>query len=104
MNQKVKTVYIGKTDIYEWTQGVGKNTLMPILLDSCEELIKKKLEKKLAVRIEAEIRGNSKAFDFVIQQEGVEDTLSKILDWALYEEEYEMCQRVQELVEKVNQF
>ena len=32
------------------------------------------------------------------------DTLNKILEWSLEEEEYEMCQRVKELQEKIQRF
>ena len=30
--ETVKKIYIGNTDIFEWTQGVGKDMLMPLLL------------------------------------------------------------------------
>jgi hypothetical protein len=92
-------IYIGDTDIFEWTMGVGKETLMPELLVGCEELLYNDLEEVRCVRVEATIRGKKKAFDFNVRRIGVGDTLEKIMEWALGNEEYEMCQRVQSLNE-----
>ena len=52
------------------------------------------------------IRGDNKAFDFFVKRNEIEDTLSKIMDWALAEEEYEVCERVKNLNEYLenNQF
>lgn len=99
--------YIGETDIFEWTQGAGKPILMPELLCACEELLYNDLLEIKAARIEASIRGKKKAFDFMVKRSGIDDTLEKIMNWALGEEEYEMCSRVknlQEFLDKENQF
>lgn len=100
--EKVFTAHIGETDIFEWTQGVGKSILMPILLKSCEEVIYNNLEEKLAARINFSLKGNPKIYDFVVKLDGVEDTLEKILQWALGEEEYEMCQQIKYLQEYIS--
>lgn len=92
-------IYIGDTDIYEWTMGVGKSILMPELLIGCEELLYNDLDEVTCVRVEALVRGKAKAFDFNVRQVGVEDTLEKIMEWSLSNEEYEMCQRVRNLNE-----
>jgi hypothetical protein len=39
MNKKVFTAHIGETDVHEWTQGVGKQILMPILFKIVQELL-----------------------------------------------------------------
>ena len=60
-----------------------------------------------AVRVEAVIKGKKKSFDFLVKRNGIDDTLEKIMGWSLQEEEYEMCQRVKNLQEKLdkeNQF
>ena len=45
------------------------------------------------------IRGKSRAYDFNVERSHVSDTLDKILKWALIEEEYEICERVKNLNE-----
>lgn len=97
--KKILTVHIGDTDIYEWTMGEGKDTLMPELLVGCEEILYNELDEVKCVRVEAIIRGTQKAFDFNVRRSHIEDTLDKILEWALNEEEYEMCERVKNLNE-----
>ena len=96
------TVYIGETDIFEWTQGVGKSIMMPELLCSCEKLLYDDLLEIKAVRVEASIKGNKKSFDFLVKRDGIDDTLEKIMNWAISEEEYEMCQRVKNLQDYLN--
>lgn len=104
--KKILTIHIGDTDIYEWTMGVGKSHLMPELLIGCEELLYNELDEVKCVRVEAQIRKQKKAFDFSVQRKSIGDTLDKILEWALNEEEYEMCERVKNLNEYIenNQF
>jgi hypothetical protein len=97
--KKILTVHIGKIDIFEWTIGTGKDILMPELLVGCEELLYNDLDEVRCLRVEAEIRGKQKAFDFSVKAEGVHDTLEKIMQWALENEEYETCSRVRDLIE-----
>lgn len=102
--KKIFTVHIGKNDIYEWTMGIGKETLMPELLVGCEELLYNDLEEVKCLRVESLIRGKQKAFDFSVKKEGVGDTLDKIMQWALENEEYETCSRVKNLMNKLESF
>ena len=44
-----------------------------------------------------------KAFDFFVTFNAVDDTLNKIMKWALQEEEYEMCSKIKKLQEKINE-
>jgi len=99
--ERVFTVHIGETDIFEWTQGIGKSVLMPILLKVCEEVIYDNLEEKVAAKIQFSLKGKPKIYDFVVKFDGIEDTLEKIMGWALDEEEYEMCQSIKYLQEYV---
>lgn len=101
-DKKILTIYIGKTDIYEWTMGKGKNILMPELLVGCEELLYNDLDEVKCLRVEANVRNNQKAFDFSVKSDGVNETLDKIMEWALYNEEYEICERVKNLNEYIN--
>ena len=103
MNEdKVLTVHIGETDIFEWTQGIGKAVLMPVLLKTCEEVIYDNQEEKLAARIQLSLKGKPKIYDFVVKFDCIEDTLEKIMGWALEEEKYEMCQEVKYLQDYTN--
>lgn len=97
--KKILTVHIGKIDIFEWTMGSGKDILMPELLIGCEELLYNDLDEVMCLRVEAQIRNEKKAFDFSVKSEEVHDTLSKIMEWALDNEEYETCTRVRDLLE-----
>jgi len=99
--EKVFTVHIGETDIFEWTQGIGKSILMPILLKVCEEVIYDNLEEKVAAKIQFSLKGKPKIYDFVVKFDGIEDTLEKIMGWALEEEKYEMCRDIKYLQDYV---
>jgi|SRR6056300_498293 hypothetical protein len=101
---RVKTIHIGDKDIYEWTMGEGKSVMMPIILKSANKLMNSDLDEVRCLRVEAVIRGNSKAFDFYVKRKEIRDTLSKIMEWALEEEEYEMCNEVKRLNEKLEHF
>lgn len=104
MTKKVKTIHIGKKDIYEWTMGEGKSMLMPLLFDASKKVILEDIKELKAFRVEAEIRGNQKAFDFWVKLDEIESTLSKILEWALEEENYEMCNEIKKLENKIENF
>jgi hypothetical protein len=95
--KKILTVYIGSNDIFEWATDTGKSILMPELLVGCEELLYNDLLQVKCLRVESFVRGEHKAFDFSITRDGYEDTLIKIMEWALENEEYEMCSRVHNL-------
>lgn len=100
-------VYIGDDDIQTWTQGIGKETLMPEMFDACKEIITGDLNKLQFARVEATIRGKKKAFDFFVEIEGIHDTLEKLMEWSLEEEKYMMCseiQKLQEIVDNDNTF
>lgn len=101
---KIKTIHIGDKDIYHWTMYEGKSTMMPILLESSKKLIKDNLDSIKCLRVEAIIRGESKAFDFFVKREELSDTLSKIMDWAIEEEEYEMCNEIKILHQKYSEY
>ena len=104
MEETVFTAYIGDTDPKEWFQsGEGKAVLMPVLFKVSEEVIEDKIEEKHAARVEAQIRGKMKAFDFFVTFNAVDDTLNKIMKWALQEEEYEMCSKIKKLQGKINE-
>jgi hypothetical protein len=100
-------IYIGKDDIQEWTQGIGKYTLMPAMFECCKTMLNEDLNKLQFARVEAIIRGKSKAFDFFVEMEGIWDTIEKLMEWAIEEEEYEMCseiKKLEELLDKDNTF
>jgi hypothetical protein len=92
--KKILSVYIGRNDIFEWTQGKGKDILMPELLVGCEELLYNDLDEVLCLRVESLVRENQVSFDFKITKNGVNETLDKVMEWAIDNEEYEICQRI----------
>ena len=53
-------IYIGDDDIQEWTQGIGKITLMPAMFECCKTCYQLKIKKLQFARVEAIIRGNKK--------------------------------------------
>lgn len=101
---KVKTIYIGKKDIYSWTIDEGKSIMMPILFEFSKKLIEQDLDELKCLRVEAIIRGENKAFDFFVKRNEISDTLSKILEWALEEEEYEICNEIKNLENRLEYF
>jgi hypothetical protein len=106
--RKILTIYIGNSDIFEWATNKGKSILMSELLVGCEELLYNELTEVKCLRVESFVRGKHMAYDFSIYKDGYEETLEKIMDWALENEEYEICQRVTELQnytnKKINEF
>jgi hypothetical protein len=98
-SKKILSVYIGKNDIFEWTKGGGKDILMPELLVGCEELLYEDKDEILCLRVESLVRGTQMSFDFKVNRNGVSETLEKIMEWALQNEEYEICERVKNLNE-----
>ena len=40
-------------------------------------------------------------FNFYVKRDDLSDTLDKIMEWALEEEEYEICARVKKVEEKL---
>lgn len=95
--ETVFTVHIGETDIYEWSQGVGKGILMPVLLEVCGEIIYSDVEEQIAARVNFSLKGKPKIYDFVVKRKGIWDTLNKIMNWTIEEEKYEMSQKVKVL-------
>jgi hypothetical protein len=101
MDKKVFTAHIGETDVQEWTQGIGKHILMPILFKVVQELLDSDEDEMIAARIEFLLRGNSKAYNFIVKKDGVDDTLSKMIGWAIDEEKYEMCSEIKKVQDKL---
>lgn len=101
INEQVFTVHIGETDIQEWIQGVGKRVLMPILFEVCKAVIEDEEEERIAARVQFSLKGKPKIYDFIVKLEGVGDTLNKIMNWAIEEEEYEMCGKIKNTQERL---
>ena len=100
-------VYIGDDDIQTWTQGIGKETLMPEMFVACKQVVSENLSRIQFARVEATVRGIKKAFDFFVEIDGIHDTLEILMEWSLEEEKYEMCaeiQKFQEFVDNDNTF
>jgi hypothetical protein len=99
----ILTIYLGDDDMETWVRGVGKSIIMPSLLHGCEVIVKTKIETKLCVLIITEIDFKTFKYHISVRRASMEDTLDKIMDWALSSEEYEMCARVQKLQTILNE-
>ena len=95
-------IYIGNDDIQEWTQGIGKHTLMPAMFECCKTIVKEELEKLQFARVECSIRSKKRAFDFFVELAGISDTIDRLMEWALEEEKYEMCSEIKKLEERIS--
>lgn len=99
---RVLTAFIGAQDIYEWvTSEDGRATMFPILMSGVEKTIEEDLEEHHVLRVESLVNYNMQKFNFYVKKEDLSDTLEKIMEWALEEEEYEICARVKKVEEKL---
>ena len=97
--KKVIVAVLGKNmNIKSWiTTDEGKELIFPELLLGCEELLYKKLDKVFCMKVVTQESRNLEPIDFVVRKQGVRKTLSKILNWALENEDYEIAVRVRNL-------
>lgn len=93
------TIFIGENDLHEWVQNEGKSVLMPQLFSALKNLYEEDLEKQLAARVKCKINKRDHTFDFIVNKENSDDTIDKIMEWALEEEEYELCSEIQQFQE-----
>lgn len=99
------TIFIGSEDIQEWVQNKGKPILMPQLFNALKNLYKDDdSESQIAARVKCKINKSHHSFDFIVTKENSDDTISKIMEWAIEEEEYELCSEIQKFKEKIYQF
>ena len=103
LSDTVLHIYIGSDDIQDWTQGIGKHTLMPAMFECCKTVMDEDLEKLQFARVECNIRGKKRAFDFFVELDRISDTLEKLMEWALEEEKYIMCSEIIKLEKIVNE-
>tara|TARA_Y100001938_G_scaffold148704_2_gene233233 strand:- start:2073 stop:2390 length:318 start_codon:yes stop_codon:yes gene_type:complete len=97
-----RAIYIGKQDFYEWTLSEGgKDLLMPQLLKGTIKLIDKNKDSVHCCRVECYVRDELKAFDFYVKKDEINDTLEKLMEWALENENYETCSKIKVLESKV---
>jgi hypothetical protein len=80
----------------------GKQLIFPELLIGCEELLYSDLDKVFCMKVITHESRNLEPVDFVVRKRGVRKTLSKILEWALEIEDYDMATRVRNLVDVLN--
>ena len=89
-------IYIGEQDIYLWMND-NPQTIWPELVTASEEMLYTKKKEVLAIQVENRIDKKRGLFDLFVRRKDVNDTLSKAMDWAEEEEEYELCQRIKNL-------
>ena len=97
--KKVIVAVLAKTmNIKTWiTTDEGKALIFPELLVGCEELLYNDLDKVFCMKVITHESHQLEPVDFVVRKRGVRKTLSKILNWALENEDYETAARVRNL-------
>ena len=91
MSERVNEIYIGDKDPHHWVLYDGKETLMGLLYSTILDVVENELDQKIAARIHCNFSNRQKSMDFVVNREGIEDTIEKVFEWALENEEYEWC-------------
>lgn len=87
-----------KMTIKSWIKtDSGKSMIFPELLLGCEELLYNDLDKVFCMKVITHETRKLEPVDFVVRRNGIVKTLSKILEWALEIEDYEMAARVRNL-------
>lgn len=93
-----------ESTLYEWTRsGEGKDIIFPELLIGCEELLYDEVDKVHCMDVITYETGMPETINLVVRLDGIENTLSKILQWAERNEFYESCIRIRELQNKLKQ-
>jgi hypothetical protein len=90
-------VYIGEDDIIDWTMIIGKDVMIPEILNSAESLLYNELDTYKCATVFANVGDAVISIEFSVKPTDVESTLDKILEWSIENEEYEMCTRVEKL-------
>jgi len=101
MQERVNEIFIGNKDPYDWFMYEGKDTLMELLYSTILSIIEEELEEKIAVRVSFTFNGNDKSMDFLVNRDGIDDTIEKVFDWALENERYEFCSELKEIKERL---
>lgn len=94
METRIKEIYIDDKDPYHWVMYEGKSTLMPILYETILEVVEDNLEEKIAARVHFTINDIPKSMDFIVHQDMIGDTIEKVFEWAIENEEYEWCSKL----------
>ena len=105
--ERLNEIHIGDKDPYHWVTYDGKETLMGVLYATILSVIEEELDEKIAARIYYNWGGSQKSMDFVVTRDGIEDTVDKVFQWALENEEYRWCEElkwIKEDLQKVDDF
>jgi hypothetical protein len=97
VEEKVNEIYIGDKDPYHYIMYDGKGVLMQLLYGTLLDVFENDLDEKIAVRIHCYFSNRQKSMDFVVYRESIEDTIDKVFEWALENEEYEWCSKLKSI-------
>lgn len=101
MQERLNEIYIGDKDPYTWVTYDGKETLMGVLYSTILSVIEEELDEKVAARIYYNINNRKKSMDFIVNRDGIQDTIDKVFEWALDNEEYEWCAELKVIKERL---
>ena len=102
MVERVNEIYIGDKDPHHWVLYDGKETLMGLLYSTILDVVENDLEEKIACRIHCNFSNRQKSMDFVVKRDGIEETIEKVFEWALENEEYEWCAELKSIQKQFN--
>lgn len=91
MEERFNEIYIGDKDPYHWVMYDGKAVLMQLLYGTILDVVENELDEQIACRIHCNFSNRQKSMDFVVKRDGIDDTIDKVFEWALENEEYEWC-------------
>jgi hypothetical protein len=101
VKKRVNEIFIGDKDPYHWVMYDGKEILMGFLYSTILNVVENDLDEKIAVRIHCNFANRQKSMDFVVNRDGIDDTIEKVFEWALQNEEYEWCSKLQKIKEEL---
>lgn len=102
MQERVNEIFIGNKDPYHWFMYDGKDTLMEILYSTILDVVENDLEEKIAAKVSFTFDGKQKSMNFVVNREGLGDTVEKVFEWALDNERYEFCSELKYIKERLH--
>ena len=101
MSERINEIFIGDKDPYTWIMYEGKETLMNVLYSTILSVVEEELDEKIAARIFYTMNDKKKSMDFVVNRDGIDDTIEKVFEWALKNEEYEWCSELKNIKERL---
>ena len=99
--RRILELDIGDTNLAEFMES-NRGLMVAEVISATEELVYKDLEKIDVIRIKMQLPHGKTVLNCSLVNKEAVDGLDKVLEWALENEEYEMCHRIKLLTEYIN--